>query len=125
MAGIPQPAFYLFTCSVERPVGFPKGSCIKPDNRDLIQYMAQKLMTSGVMGTVQLVPTNCLNRCNMGPVMMVEPGHTMYVGLTKEKFDKILDEHILGGQVVEEFVIAEEMWGEAISPAQMKKMAGM
>jgi (2Fe-2S) ferredoxin len=57
--------------------------------------------------------------------MLVEPGHTMYAGLTKEKIDTIVQEHILGGNVVEEFVIDAEMWDEPISPADMKKQMGM
>jgi len=56
---------------------------------------------------------------------LVEPGHTMYAGLTKEKIDRIVEEHILGGNVVEEFVIDSEMWDEPISPADMKKQMGM
>ena len=32
---------------------------------------------------------------------------------------------ILGGNVVEEFVIDSEMWDEPISPADMKKQMGM
>ena len=125
MAGIPQPAFYLFMCQVERPEGFPKGSCIKPHSRDIFGYLSEALMRSGTMGTVVPVQTGCQNRCNMGPVMMVEPGHTMYVGLTKEKIDRIIKEHIIGGNVVEEYVIPKEMWAEAISPEQMRKMAGV
>lgn len=57
--------------------------------------------------------------------MLVEPGHTMYAGLTKEKIDRIIDEHIIGGNVVEEFLISKEMWDTAISPADMKKQMGM
>ena len=125
MAGIPQPAFYMFMCQVERPEGFPKGSCIKPHNRDIFGYLSEALMRSGVMGTVVPVQSSCQNRCNMGPVMLVEPGHTMYVGLTKEKIDKIIKEHVIGGNVVEEYVIPKEMWAEAISPEQMRKMAGV
>jgi len=125
MAGIPQPAFYLFMCQVERPEGFPKGSCIKPHNRDIFGYLSEALMRNGVIGTVVPVQSGCQNRCNLGPVMMVEPGHTMYVGLTKEKIDKIIKEHIIGGSVVEEFVIPKEMWADAISPEQMRKMAGV
>jgi (2Fe-2S) ferredoxin len=53
--------------------------------------------------------------------MLVEPGHTMYVELTKEKIDRIVDEHIIGGNVVNEYVIADEMWGEAIPPSQMAR----
>jgi (2Fe-2S) ferredoxin len=57
--------------------------------------------------------------------MLVEPGHTMYAGLTKEKIDRIVDEHIMNGKVVEEFLIDSELWDEAISPADMKKQMGM
>ena len=57
--------------------------------------------------------------------MLVEPGHYMYTGLTKEKMDKIIDEHIIGGNVVEEYLIDEMAWSDAISPAEMQKMAGV
>lgn len=123
--GIPQPAFYLFVCSVERPAGFPKGSCIKPETRDLFSYLTEQLMRKGIIATVQPVQTSCQGRCNMGPVMLVEPGHQMYVGLDKAKIDRIVEEHILGGVPVAEYLIPETMWDEAISPAQMKARAGV
>jgi (2Fe-2S) ferredoxin len=53
--------------------------------------------------------------------MLVEPGHTMYAGLTKDKIDRIIDEHIIGGNIVSEYVIADEMWGEPISPASIAR----
>jgi (2Fe-2S) ferredoxin len=56
--------------------------------------------------------------------MLVEPGHIMYAGLTKEKIDRIVAEHIIGGNVVEEFVIEAELWDEAISPKEMQKQMG-
>ena len=39
--------------------------------------------------------------------------------------ENIIKEHIIGGSVVEEFVIPKEMWADAISPEQMRKMAGV
>lgn len=81
-------------------------------------------MQEGIMGTVQPIRTSCMNRCSLGPIMLVEPGHTMYTGLTKEKIDRIIKEHIIGGSVVEEFVISKEFWDEAITPAQMQKQMG-
>jgi (2Fe-2S) ferredoxin len=48
----------------------------------------------------------------------------MYVGLSKEKIDRIVSEHIIGGNVVEEFVIQDELWDTAISPAEMQKQMG-
>jgi (2Fe-2S) ferredoxin len=100
----------------------PKPSCVRhddPESQQLFQYLAQQLMMKGIIGTVQPVQTGCLGRCQQGPVMLVEPGHTMYVGLTKEKIDRIIEEHILGGKVVEEYVIPEEFWGEPIPPSSM------
>ncbi len=121
---VPQPAFYIFKCEQSSPPGMPKPSCVNPQTQDLFQYLAQTLMQKGIIGTVQPIRTGCMNRCNMGPVMLVEPGHVMYTGINKEKIDRIIEEHILGGNVVEEFVIPEQMWGEAISPADMARQMG-
>jgi len=121
---IPQPAFYIFKCQQSAPPGMPKPSCVKADNpesQQLFQHLAQSLMQKGIIGTVTPIQTGCLNRCQQGPVMLVEPGHTMYVGLTKEKIDRIIDEHIIGGNVVSEFVIPDEVWGEPIAPASVAR----
>ena len=122
--GIPQPAFYMFKCEQSAPPGMPKPSCVTKDTQDLFQHLATTLMKEGVMGTVQPIRTGCMNRCQSGPVMLVEPGHIMYAGLTKDKIDRIVQEHIIGGNVVEEFVIDSEMWDTAIIPADMKKQMG-
>ena len=114
---MPQPAYYIFKCQQSAPPGMPKPSCVKhddPESQQLFQYLAQQLMMKNLISTVQPVQTGCLGRCPQGPVMLVEPGHTMYVNLTKEKIDKIIEEHIIGGKVVEEYGIAEEFWGEGI-----------
>lgn len=121
--GIPQPAFYIFKCEQSAPPGMPKPSCVNEMTRDLFQYMGQQLMVKGIVQTVQPIRTACLNRCQMGPVMLVEPGHHMYVGLTKEKIDRIIDEHIIGGNVVEEYLISKEFWDAPISAKEMMQMS--
>ena len=124
MMGIPQPAFYIFKCQQTAPPGMPKPSCVSqnnPESQQLMQYLSQTLMQKGIIGTVQPIQTSCLNRCPQGPVILVEPGHTMYVGLTKEKIDRIIDEHIIGGNVVDEYVIPEQMWGDPIPPSKMAR----
>ena len=65
-----------------------------------------------------------MNRCNVGPVMLVEPGHVMYSGLDKAKIDRIIEEHIIGGTPVEEYIIPSELWADAISPEAMMKQMG-
>jgi len=124
MQQIPQPTFYIFKCEQSAPPGMPKPSCVNEQSKDLFNHLAQRLMEKGIMGPVQPIRTSCLGRCQMGPVMLVEPGHHMYVQLDKEKIDRIISEHIVGGNVVDEYVIDAEMWDEPISPADMKKQMG-
>lgn len=120
MPSIPQPAFFMFKCQQSAPPGMPKPSCVSeqnPESKELMQHLSMTLMQKGIVGNVQPIQTACLGRCLQGPVMMVEPDHVMYVQLTKEKITRIIDEHIIGGNVVEEYVIPEQMWGEPIDLA--------
>jgi len=100
----------------------PKPSCVSqnnPESQEIFQHLGQALMRKGIIATAIPIQTGCLSRCQQGPVMLVEPGHTMYVNLTKDKIDRIIDEHIIGGKVVQEFVIADEFWAEPIEPSSM------
>jgi (2Fe-2S) ferredoxin len=100
----------------------PKPSCVThndPESQQLFGHLSQRLMEKGLIQTVLPIQTSCLGRCMHGPVMLVEPGHTMYVKLTKERIDRIIDEHIIGGEVVEEYVIPDEAWGDPVLPASI------
>ncbi len=115
MPQIPQPTFYIFKCEQSSPPGMPKPSCVGEQTKDLFNHMAQSLMSKGIMGPVQAIRTSCLGRCQMGPVLLVEPGHHMYVQLNKEKIDRIIDEHLIDGNPIQEYIIPEQFWGEAQS----------
>lgn len=118
ISALPQPTFYMFKCEQSSPPGMPKPSCVNEQTRDLFNHTAQTMMQKGLMGPVQVIRTSCLGRCQMGPVMLVEPGHYMYCQLSKEKIDKIVEEHIIGGNPVVEFLIPEQFWGDPINLAQ-------
>jgi len=108
---MPKPKNIIYMCQVKRPPSFPKPSCVREGKEELFSYTQQKMMELGIDPMVNwIVPTGCLNRCNFGPVMIVEPGSYMYVELDKEKIDIILKEHIIGGKPVKEYLIPEEFW---------------
>ncbi len=121
---VPQPAFYIFKCEQSSPPGMPKPSCVNDQTKDLYGYLGMRLMEKGLIATVVPVRTSCLNRCQQGPVMLIEPGHFMYVNLTKEKIDRIIDEHIIGEKPVEEYLIDKEFWDNPITPEEAMKMVG-
>ncbi|MEA1903518.1 MAG: (2Fe-2S) ferredoxin domain-containing protein [Actinomycetota bacterium] len=60
-------------------------------------------------GTVLRSKVDCLRICEQGSIAVVYPEGTWYAGLDKEKLDRIIDEHLVGGTPVEElsFVIGD------------------
>lgn len=47
---------------------------------------------------------SCFAACKSGPVMCVQPDGTWYCNVTDANMDRIIDQHLVGGQVVQDLV---------------------
>ena len=47
---------------------------------------------------------SCFAACKGGPVMCVQPDGVWYYDVTPENMDRIIEQHLVGGQPVEELV---------------------
>jgi len=57
-------------------------------------------------GSVLRNKVDCLRICEQGPIAVVYPGGTWYAHLTIERLDRIIQEHLINGHPVEEYVFA-------------------
>ncbi len=62
----------------------------------LKEFLRQK----GLAREVLLTKTGCLKECEHGPILIVYPDGVWYSRVGVGDLDEIIDEHLIGGQIV-------------------------
>ena len=68
---------HVFCCTNVRPKDHPRGSCGRCNSAQLRDYMKEKAKHIGIEG-IRINASGCLDRCDLGPTMVIYPDGTWY-----------------------------------------------
>lgn len=98
---------HAFVCTNERPEGHKRGSCARKGSEDIRNYMKSLTKELGLKGDVRINGAGCLDRCELGPVVVVYPEGIWYRVPDRKAADRIVREHLLEGKIIKEFQLAD------------------
>lgn len=102
----PKPYYeaHVFCCTNRRPAGHPRGCCAERDGEALRDHMKSRAKDLGLKG-VRINSAGCLDRCELGPTLVIYPEGVWYSVPTKADIDEVLETHMVKGQRVERLML--------------------
>lgn len=103
----PVPPYYnthVFFCTNERPSDHVRGSCKGRGSEKLRHYMKARVKELGLDDT-RINSAGCLDRCELGPVVVIYPEGIWYHCQTVEEAEEIIQKHLLQGTIVDHLML--------------------
>ncbi len=77
------------------------------ESQALFEKLGEKFKAAGINSgalRVKRTRTHCFATCKSGPVMAVQPDGIWYYNVTEQNMDRIINEHFVNGNPVEELI---------------------
>lgn len=88
--------------------------CASADGEALWEVIKRRVKETGLRA--MRTKAACFRICAGGPWMVVYPDGTWYGAVTPERFERILQQHLIGGEPVTEWLVARNTLGVTGAP---------
>ena len=95
---------HILCCCNQRPEGHPRSCCADRGSREFMETIAQRIAQSG-LDNVTVTESGCMERCELGPTMVIYPDAVWYSYANQDDIDEIIESHLKGGQPVDRLVL--------------------
>jgi (2Fe-2S) ferredoxin len=95
---------HIFCCNNERPAGHPRGCCKEKGAENLRNYMKARVKELGIKD-MRVNISGCLDRCELGPTMVIYPEGVWYTYASTADVDEIIECHLQKSGRVERLLL--------------------
>ena len=97
---------YLFVCINRRAEDNPKGCCATKHSEDVHRALKEEVAARGLAKhEVRVCTSSCLDQCETGVTVLVEPDHFFYGHVTVADVREIVD-GLVNGKLVKRLVVS-------------------
>ncbi|HOM76319.1 MAG TPA: NAD(P)H-dependent oxidoreductase subunit E, partial [Anaerohalosphaeraceae bacterium] len=83
-------------------------TCVHNQSKQLRDALESEIDKAGIRKSVSIHLSGCLGMCKQGPILIVNPGYTMYGNVKPADVSEIVQSHLVSGKPVVRLIIRED-----------------